>query len=158
VAQVVVSELVAPGFAAVVNSDAARNGEGSWYGVAGLGASWGVVGWFGSEYRRLGGAGGSFEAGEKVVVEVVDVVVNVDGADGGCAGVVSGVVCVKASVVVVEVVFECPGADVVDNADVENSWYETCCMGSAVAVEVGWSIDMAKRRTEVAQSRWRVNR
>jgi hypothetical protein len=35
-------------------------------------------------------AGGCFEAGREVVVVVVDVVGIVDGADGGCASVISG--------------------------------------------------------------------
>jgi hypothetical protein len=60
----------------------------------------------------MGGAGGSFEAGEKLVMAIVDDIVNVD---GGCVAVVSvdvspvavsssGVVCVTVLAVVVKVV------------------------------------------------------
>ena len=37
-------------------------------------------------YHRSRGAGGCFEAGDKVVV----VINNVDSVDGGCAGIVTG--------------------------------------------------------------------
>jgi hypothetical protein len=40
--------------------------------------------------RRFQGAGSRFEAGDGVLVVVDDEVVIVDGADGGCAGVVNG--------------------------------------------------------------------
>jgi hypothetical protein len=119
-ALVAVSGVVATGVAAIVGSDVAaaqgcsgRNGRG-W----GLGR--GDMYRFGSECRCSRGADGCLEAGNGVVVAIVDDVVD---GDGGCAGVVSGdvadsggvrrwgaaslrgAVCVMASAVVVEAVW-----------------------------------------------------
>jgi hypothetical protein len=82
VAQVVVPEVVVPGLAAVVGSDVVVAVGSSRCEVGGKGVSRGAIGWFGSECRRTRGAGGRFEAGEEVVVAVVDDVGVVDGADG----------------------------------------------------------------------------
>jgi hypothetical protein len=73
------------GCAAVVNGDVAGDGGSGGCKEKGCGVGWGAVCWLGRECRRFRGAGGSFGAGEEVLV----VVVGVDSGDGGCAGVVS---------------------------------------------------------------------
>jgi hypothetical protein len=87
VAQLVVSEVVVAGVAAVIDSDMAVAQGRSGREKRGWGVCWGAIGRLGSVCRRFRDAGGSFEAGEKVVVAVVD---SVDSVDGGCAAVVSG--------------------------------------------------------------------
>jgi hypothetical protein len=89
-ALVFVSEVVIAKVAAVVGGDVAAITGSSGCEWRGLGVSRNVVAWLGSEFRRTRVAGGRFEAGKEVVVVVVDVVGVVDGADGGCASVVSG--------------------------------------------------------------------
>jgi hypothetical protein len=93
-ALVVVFRVVAVVFVAVVGGDVAVAMGGSGCETRGCGGCRGAVGRLGSECRRSRGAGSCFEAGDEVVVAVVDSVGNVDGSvdvtDGGCAGVVNG--------------------------------------------------------------------
>ena len=119
-AVVVVFGPVAAGFAAIVGCDAAAATGGSGRKWRGWGLSRSAVGGAGSECHHVRHAGGCFEAGGKMVVVAVN---NVDSADGGCAGVVHGdvadsggdgvavglslgAVCIAASAVQVEVVWE----------------------------------------------------
>jgi hypothetical protein len=86
-ALVAVSRVVAVAVVAIVDCDMAAEQWGSGLEMWGWGRGWGVVGRFGRVCRRFRGAGGSFEAGEAVLVVVVGGVVDVD---GGCAGIDSG--------------------------------------------------------------------
>jgi hypothetical protein len=94
VVQVDVLGAVAVAVGTVVDDDVAVAVSGSGCERRGWGLGWGAVGRLGSVCRRFRDAGGSSEAGEKVVVVVFDdagvVDGNVDVADGGCAGVVNG--------------------------------------------------------------------
>jgi hypothetical protein len=86
-ARVVVLEVVAAEVVAVVGSDMAVGTGSSGCARRGWGLGWSVVSRLGRVCRRFQGAGGSFGAGEEVLVVVVGGVVNID---GGCAGVDSG--------------------------------------------------------------------
>jgi hypothetical protein len=86
VVQVDILGVVVAAVAVVVSSDVAPAVGGSEREMGGWKARWGSVGRAGSECRRSRGAGDRFEAGEEVVVVVVD---DVDNVDGGCAGVVA---------------------------------------------------------------------
>jgi hypothetical protein len=89
VAQVFIPELVAAEVAAVVGSDVAVAVGGSECRTGGWRRGWSAVGRLGSVCRCFRGAGGCFEAEDRVIVVVVDIVANVD---GGCAAVVSDAV------------------------------------------------------------------
>jgi hypothetical protein len=85
-AVVVILGLSAAAEAAVVGCDVAVTMGGSGCKTGGCGLRWGAMGWPGRECCCSEGAGGSFEAGEKLLVAVVD---DIGIIDGGCAGVVS---------------------------------------------------------------------
>jgi hypothetical protein len=87
VTQIVVLGVSAAGVAAIVGCDIAMAVGGSECEMRGLGVRWSALGRPGRECCRLRGAGDSFEAGEKLVVAVVD---NVDNVDGGCVAIVRG--------------------------------------------------------------------
>jgi hypothetical protein len=86
VAQVVVLQVVAKVFVAVVGNDVAVATGGSGRETRGCRGCRGAVGRLGKECRRFRGAGGCCEAGDEVVVDIAG---SVDVADGGCAYVVS---------------------------------------------------------------------
>ena len=90
IAQVVVLQVVATVFVAVIGCDVEVAVGSSGCGTRGCRFCKGAVGQLGSVYRRSQGAEGCFEAGDEAVMVVV-VVDNIVGViDGGCAGVVSG--------------------------------------------------------------------
>jgi hypothetical protein len=82
-----VSEVVAAFSVGVGGCDVAVEWQGSGCKMGGCGLRWGAMGQPGRECHRSEGAGGSFEAGEQLLVAVVD---DVGIVDGSCAGVVSG--------------------------------------------------------------------
>jgi hypothetical protein len=84
--KVVISGVVAAVFIVVVGGDVAVVTGSSGRKTRGCGGCRGAVGRLGSECHRSRGAGSCFEAGNEVVVAVVDSVGNID---GGCVGVVS---------------------------------------------------------------------
>jgi hypothetical protein len=86
VAQVIVLRVVAKVFVAIVGNDVAVATGDSGRETRGCRGCRGAVGRLGSECCHSRGAGSCFEAGNKVVVAVVD---SVDNVDGGCAAVVS---------------------------------------------------------------------
>jgi hypothetical protein len=121
VVQVDVLGAVAAAVGTVVDDDVAVAVSGSGCERRGWGLGWGAVGRLSSVCRRFRGVGSRFGAGDGLVVVVVDDVGNLD---GGCAGVVSddvadiagvgglvgvpswGSVCIKASAVGLEAVWE----------------------------------------------------
>ena len=125
IAQVVIFQPFVSDVVAVVDGDVAVEWRGLGLKRRGCGSCWGSISRLSRVCHRFRDAGGSFSAGDRKVVVVVDDVVIVDGsvsvADGGCAGIVNGdvagvggdeglgvvssrgVVCIKASTVVVRV-------------------------------------------------------
>jgi hypothetical protein len=84
----VIPAVVEAGVVAVVGSDIAVAVGGAGYERRGWGLGWGAVGLPGRECRRLGGDGGSFKAGDDVVVVIVNDIDSRDMAVCGCAGAV----------------------------------------------------------------------
>jgi hypothetical protein len=86
-ALLIISGVVVAGNVGVGGCDVVIARGGSGCEQRGWGLRWGAVGRPGRECCHSKGAGGSFEAGEKLLVAVVDDVVNIY---GGCVAVVSG--------------------------------------------------------------------
>ena len=87
VAQVVVLVVVVAGNVAVVDGDVAVELWGSGLKRRGCGSCWGSISRLSRVCCHFRDAGGSFSAGDRKVVVVVD---NVVAVDGGCAGIVVG--------------------------------------------------------------------
>jgi hypothetical protein len=85
-----VLEVVVAGVIDVGSYAMAVERRGSGCELRGWGRRWSAVGQLGSECHRSGGPGSGSAAGQDPVVVVVDVVVNVDVACGGCANIVNG--------------------------------------------------------------------
>jgi hypothetical protein len=90
VALVIVLDVVVAGVATVINGDMAVATGSLGCERRGWAVGWSAESWFGSEFHHTRVAGARFEAGREVVVVVVDVIGIIDGADGGCASIVSG--------------------------------------------------------------------